>query len=146
MQYKTILIFERLPLNELQFEIQEHPIHFWNTEICCIPLRSDIQYFNFVLICERSSFQKKDSIVEISWKRCMFMIFHDGCLRMSHTFNSYENTFFFSLISWMTNQKSCQVIEIMSNVNRNFESCRINYSSQTNFYKKLFREHESEKK
>ena len=56
---------------------------------------------------ERSYFQKKNSIVKMSRKRCMFMIYDHGCLRMSCNFHSIrKKTFFFVLISWLTNQKS----------------------------------------
>ena len=62
----------------------------------------------------------------MSRKRCMFMIYENGCLRTSYTFNPCEKMFFFDLISWMTNQKKAtSVIEIMSNFNRNLVSYRI---------------------
>ena len=119
-------------------------IQVWNTEICLIPLRSDIQYFNFVqftsffqwknhsrvfiwkFLQSMSDFpsspiqkiirahvweienSKEVSIAKISRKRCMLILFHLDCLRISCSCNSFEKLIFFDLISWIANQK-CHV-------------------------------------
>ena len=82
-------------------------VRFWNLEKCHV---------------WESLYRNKNWIVKISRKRCMSMICHIGCLRLSRSCTSFAKSFFFGLIFWMTHQqvrerqlRSCQLTIVTSN-------------------------------